>query len=94
LARPLLKLTELTVLPPDFLNSGGDSNHDVGSPFHHFGRFFVFISFDERIRPGAVTSSCPHTHSPPVIFFLPTFCSLGERNNENARLHHSLDWMG
>jgi hypothetical protein len=25
-----------------FLNGDRDINHDVGCPFHHFGRFFIF----------------------------------------------------
>jgi hypothetical protein len=29
----------LSVSPPDFLNGGGNSDYDVGSPFHHFGYF-------------------------------------------------------
>jgi hypothetical protein len=35
----------LTVSPPDFLNDGSHRNHDVGSPFCHFGKFFIFNSF-------------------------------------------------
>jgi hypothetical protein len=35
-------LIALTVLPPDLLNSGGDSNHDIGGPFHHYGHYFAF----------------------------------------------------
>jgi hypothetical protein len=39
LARAFLMQSLFMVLPPDFLNSGGKSNHDVGSDFHHFGCF-------------------------------------------------------
>jgi hypothetical protein len=34
------------VLPPDFLNVSGDTKHDLGGPFCHFGYFFFFNSFD------------------------------------------------
>ncbi len=33
----------------DFLNGSGDRDLNVGSPFHHFDQFFVFISFYELI---------------------------------------------
>ncbi len=39
----------LAVLPPDLLYVGGNSKHDVGIPFHHFGYFFVFNSFRDII---------------------------------------------
>jgi hypothetical protein len=33
----------------DFLNGGGDRNHNVGGHFNHFGKFLAFNSFYERI---------------------------------------------
>jgi hypothetical protein len=45
-ARAFLMEAALTALPPDFWNIGNDTNHEVGSPFHHFGYFFVFNRFD------------------------------------------------
>ncbi len=36
-----------TVLPPDFLNAGGDTNQDVGGLFCHFGYLLVFGSFGD-----------------------------------------------
>jgi hypothetical protein len=48
-ARASLMEAVLTVLLPYFLNIGGDSNHDVGGPFHHFGYFLVFNNFDDTI---------------------------------------------
>jgi hypothetical protein len=33
----------------DFLNGGGDRNHNVGGHFNNFGEFFAFNSFDEII---------------------------------------------
>jgi hypothetical protein len=36
LARAFLMWATLTVYPPGFLNSTGNSNHGVGGPFHHF----------------------------------------------------------
>jgi hypothetical protein len=38
-ARAFLTEAAWTVLPPDFLNVGGDTNQDVGGPFCHFGYF-------------------------------------------------------
>ncbi len=35
------------VLPPDFLNAGGDTNQDLGVFFCHFGYFLVFGSFGD-----------------------------------------------
>jgi hypothetical protein len=35
LARAFLNQTVLTISPPDFLNSSGDSNYDVGGPFRN-----------------------------------------------------------
>jgi hypothetical protein len=49
IARALLTEAEWTVLPLDFLNVGGSTNQDVGGPFHHFGYFFVYHSFDNII---------------------------------------------
>jgi hypothetical protein len=46
LARVFLKQTTLTVSLLDFLNSNGDSNHDVGSPFCHFGNFSSLKALD------------------------------------------------
>ncbi len=37
------------VLPQDFLYVSGDTNHKVGGPFHNFGYFFIFNSFDDII---------------------------------------------
>jgi hypothetical protein len=39
MARVFLTEAALTVSPPDFLSVGGNTNHDVGSPFCHFGYF-------------------------------------------------------
>jgi hypothetical protein len=39
----------LTLSTLNFLNSGGANNHYVGGALHHFGKFFFFTSFDERI---------------------------------------------
>jgi hypothetical protein len=39
----------LTVSPPDFLTLGGNSSHNVDSPFCHFGYFFIFNSFDDTV---------------------------------------------
>jgi hypothetical protein len=37
--KAFLKEAALTVLPPDLVYSGGDSNGDVGGRFRHFGLF-------------------------------------------------------
>ncbi len=31
------------------LNSSGENNHNVGGLLSHFGRFFIFDSFDDSI---------------------------------------------
>jgi hypothetical protein len=36
------------MLPPGFLNSGGNGNRDIGCPFCYFGYFFVFYIFEEE----------------------------------------------
>jgi hypothetical protein len=46
-ARAFLTEAAWTVLPPDFLNVGGDTNQDVSGPFRYFGNFFVFNSFGD-----------------------------------------------
>jgi hypothetical protein len=40
-ARAFLVSAALTVSPPDFLNSGGGSNRDIGGHFQQFCNFFV-----------------------------------------------------
>jgi hypothetical protein len=47
-AKAFLTDAALTILPLDFLYSGGDGNHDVGGPFRHFGNFCLY-SFDDTI---------------------------------------------
>ncbi len=64
------------VSPPDFLNSGGNSNHDVGSPFHHSVSFLLSLFtalmrefswlYDMFLSLQTLTTNG---------FFLPTFCS-------------------
>jgi hypothetical protein len=39
MARAFLTEAALTVLPPDFLSIGGDTNHNVAGPLCHFGFF-------------------------------------------------------
>jgi hypothetical protein len=39
----------LMVLPPDFLNGGGNGNHEEGYLFCHLGNFFVFKSINDKI---------------------------------------------
>ncbi len=51
LGRAFLMLILLTVLSPDFLNSGGENKHDVSGRFRHFDSFFMFASFDDTIFP-------------------------------------------
>jgi hypothetical protein len=46
-ARAFLTEAAWTVLPPDLLNVGGNTNQDVGGSFHHFGYFLVFNSFGD-----------------------------------------------
>jgi hypothetical protein len=38
-ARPFMMEAVLRVLPPDLVQSGSDSNPDVGGRFQHFGFF-------------------------------------------------------
>jgi hypothetical protein len=47
LARALLIKDVLTVLLTDILNSRGKRNQDLDSPSHHFGKVFVFNTFNE-----------------------------------------------
>jgi hypothetical protein len=47
--RTFLKEAASTVLLPDLLYSGGDSNHDISSLFHHFHVFFIFHSYFDEI---------------------------------------------
>jgi hypothetical protein len=43
LSQSLLMSASLTVSLPDFLNSSSSHrNQDIGSPFNHFGKFFIF----------------------------------------------------
>jgi hypothetical protein len=49
LSHNLLDVGYVASFTADFLNSGGDSNLYIGCPFHHFGLFFIFNSFDEGI---------------------------------------------
>jgi hypothetical protein len=44
LARVFLKQTMSTASLPDFLNSSGDSNHNISSPYHHFLLFLSSIA--------------------------------------------------
>jgi hypothetical protein len=36
------------VLPLDILYSGGDDNHNIEGPFHHFGNFFYLGQLCDR----------------------------------------------
>jgi hypothetical protein len=36
MARAFLTEAALTVLPPDFLSIGGNTDHNVAGPFRHF----------------------------------------------------------
>ncbi len=38
-----------TVSLLDLVYCSGDGNHDGGSPFHPFGIFFIFNSYDDKI---------------------------------------------
>jgi hypothetical protein len=40
--------TALTVSPPDFVNSGNESNNKVVGRFCQFGCFSIYNSFDEH----------------------------------------------
>jgi hypothetical protein len=55
----------LTVMPLDFLYSGGNINYDVCGPFCHFSSLTALMKgfswFYDKY-------SCPHTHSVPMIF--------------------------
>ncbi len=46
-ARAFLTEAAWTVLLPDLLNVGSDTNQDLGGPFRHFGYFLVFNSFGD-----------------------------------------------
>jgi hypothetical protein len=48
-ARAFLTEAASTVLSPDLEYSESIGNHNIGDPFHHFGIFFVFNSFDYTI---------------------------------------------
>jgi hypothetical protein len=41
----------LTVLPLNFLKSGGKNKHNVSGRFCHFDSFFMFNSLDDTICP-------------------------------------------
>jgi hypothetical protein len=86
LARAFWMQIALTVLPPDFANSCGQSNNKVGG---FFVLLVIFLSLT-----ALMTRSCPLMHCKPTYLFLPTFSSPGERGYENACLHHSSDLMG
>jgi hypothetical protein len=44
-----LTYSALTVSPPVFLNSGGNSNLDFRGSFHHSSYFFIFNCFGDGI---------------------------------------------
>jgi hypothetical protein len=50
---------------PDFLNEISDRKYNVGSPFHHFGKFLVFNSFNN----GCMTYSSLYAQLPSLILF-------------------------
>ncbi len=53
LSKSLLDVSFIMALLLDFLNSGSNRNHEtttyMSSLFCHFGKFFIFNSFAERI---------------------------------------------
>jgi hypothetical protein len=75
------------VSPVDSLNSGGDRNHDISSPFpfHHFCKF---TSLNENLL-GCMTNYFFYTHSPLKLLFPANYSSPVKRRDEIPRLHHS-----
>ncbi len=55
---------------PDFLNIGGDSNHDTGVPFHDFDYFFIFDSSNEIIYLALLHLLVPICSQSPPNHFL------------------------
>jgi hypothetical protein len=68
LARAFLRQTMLTVSLLDFLNSSGNSNHNVSSSVRHFLLLLFSIAL-MRDFGWFYDISCPHMHSSPIFFF-------------------------
>jgi hypothetical protein len=64
----------LTVSLLDFLNSSGNSNHNVSNSVHHFWLLLFSIAL-MRDFGWFYDISRPHMHSSPIFFFPPTFSS-------------------
>jgi hypothetical protein len=75
-ARAILTEDAWMVLPPDFLNVGGDTNPDVGGPFCHSGYFFVFNSFDDIICSNSRQGLAPICVADQQFYFRRLFAAL------------------
>ncbi len=91
----LCNVGALMVSPLDILNSSGDST----TPSAIFSSFFFIVIFSssaalmiQSIR--LIHRFCPYKHYWTAVLFLPTFCSPGKYDNENACLHHNSDCKG
>jgi hypothetical protein len=77
------------VSPVDSLNSGGDRNHDISSPFRHFCKF---TSLDENLL-GCMTYHFSIRALRQKFYFPPAMAAL-KRYNEILCLHYSSDQTG
>ncbi len=91
LARAFLMLAMLTVLPSDFLNSGGDSNYNIGGHLHCFSSFTALreeCSWFCDIFLSAYNSL-------PMIFFLQNFLQPGrEGTTKTLASFAAWTWWG
>jgi hypothetical protein len=62
----LLVFPGLMVSLPGFLNSGGNSDNEVGGPFCHLGHFLSFTALMRNVLD-SMTFSFPCRRSPPTI---------------------------
>ncbi len=87
-------MQRFVVSPPDILYSSSDSSHDVGRSFSSCNFFLYLIASMIQIFLTVWRGLVPICTVGLQFYSCQIFCFPGQRVDEIAHLHYSMDWIG